>query len=339
MTKPVLLCAFLLSAVALRAQPGGPDPAATPAASDSGPAEEKAPAAIRSWLIPAPGAGALNVRLRSASPDVAPVTLVSARGGAPSLDESYVSVPAGTYLVELLAADTAVASEKVVLEPGSQRTALFHPGADGQMRPVVFRDAAKAPASALRALRVLNFAAGRATRLDLPGEKQAAVPANSVQEFQLPPQQLTVGVSVQAGDGGPPAQSFAVLDMGSSAASYLVVLPDSKGRMRPRFLAGAQPTPAPAAPLETPIVEVTPEQLRNQRVGRLQMELDSHMARLAVLDASEKGPNKIENAAQLRADLEKQIAETRRLIQGAKGGARAPAPSSPSESGGSKASE
>jgi len=282
------------------------------------PAAEKPPAAIRCWIIPSTDGREFTAQLRSPSPDVAPVVLASSRAGAPGLDEAYVSVPGGVFLVELLASASAVASEKLVLEPGSNRTVVFHPGADGQMQKVVFMDAARAPSSALRALRVLNFAAGRPTKLDLPGEKSVAVPANSVQEIKVPPQQMTVGVSVQTADGSPPAQTFAVVDAGSSAASYLAIIPDNKGRMRPRSLAGAMPTPAPAPPPTAPFVEVTPEQVRSQRIGRLQMELDSHMARLAVLDASEKGPNKIQNAAQLRTELEKQISETRRLIQGTK---------------------
>ena len=99
MTKPVLLCAFLLSAAVLRAQPGGAEPAATPEASAA--ATPPPPCAVRAWFFP--GTEQASVALRMRRPNVEePVMLGKTTGGARSAPAFYDERPAGNALFELI---------------------------------------------------------------------------------------------------------------------------------------------------------------------------------------------------------------------------------------------
>ena len=106
--------------------------------------------------------------------------------------------------------------------------------------------------------------------------------------------------------------------MTAATAAYLAVMPDAKGRFRPRAILGALPAPKVAPTPPTQIIEPSPELIRSQKIAGLQMELDSYSARLALM-----GPDKGSGSdAQVRKELQQKIGEVRAKIQAAKGGAK-----------------
>ncbi|MFM8720057.1 MAG: hypothetical protein ACKOFH_11110 [Chthoniobacterales bacterium] len=265
------------------------------------------------------------LRLRSASADIAPSSLASSRGGQVVMVESYSTLQPGAYVAELASGEKIHATEAIDLSSGKSYTLICLPDAGGKRQIKLFDDGPAIASSAQRSLRVLNFADSRQTRLTIGKSAEAVVAADSVQEFKLPVGQTSVATSVLAKDGGAPAQSFAVVDLTAAAAAYLTVMPDAKGRFRPRPILGALPVPkaAPAPPAE--IVEPSPEQIRSQKIAGLQMELDSYSARLSLMGPEKAGGND----AQARKELQQKISKVRAQIQSAKGGTK---PASPAAS-------
>jgi hypothetical protein len=286
-------------------------------------AQAGVPAALRGWLLPGKDSRSLLVRLRSASGEVPPLSLASSPAGSPSLAEPFTSTLAGSYICELVAGDSVLVSKEIRLGAGKSLTLLCLAGADGKFEFRLFDDGPLPLPVGERFLRILNFADGREARLQIEGKEALSVAAESIKEAKLPPRQLPISVSVLAKDGGYPAQSFVMVDLAAAASSYLTIMPDSKGRMRPRFIAGAAPPPpVPTAPL--PVApEPTAEQVQAERVALLERDLDFAVARLALLDASKKGPNQNDNASQFRKELQQKIDKVRDQIQATKASPKA----------------
>lgn len=276
------------------------------------------PTTVRGWLLPGADSKNLVLRFRPATGEGATVALASSQAGAPSLADSFNAVAAGSYVCELVAGEAVLFSKQVRLPAAKSMTLICLPGEDGKFEFRLFDDGPLPVSPGERSLRVLNFADGREASLQIDGKGALSLAADSVQEVKLEPRLQPISVSVKAKDGTHPAQSFVVVDLSASASAYLAILPDSKGRMRPRSIPGAAPPP-PASTIpfpETP--PPTPEQVRAERVAVLERDLDSAQARLALLDAAGGRPNSSENASQVREDLEQKITETRKRIQATK---------------------
>lgn len=274
------------------------------------------PPSLRAWLLSGGGQTNLAIRLQSPSQQAGPQALATSEDGARAISPQYMPVPPGTALVELVTGERVLDSQTAVLQAGRNYTALYyHSGAGWQYK--LFDDGPLKPNSGERLLRVLNFANGRAVQLGIAEKPQTAVAANSIQEFKVPPKPLGLSLKVLAADGGPPAESSTVADLSAESSAYLGVWPDPKGRLRPQILPGAPLVMIPQPPPPVPVVEVTPEQIKNQRIGSLKVDLDHHMAQLAVIEASEKGPNKIPNAEALKKSVTQKISQIRQQITAA----------------------
>jgi hypothetical protein len=273
-------------------------------------------------LLSGDGQKNLVIRLQSPNQQAGPRALATSEDGARAISPQYMPVPPGTALVELVTGERVLDSQSVVLQPGRNYTALYHhSGAGWQYK--LFDDGPLKPNSGERLLRVLNFADGRAVQLGIAEKPPAAVAANTIQEFKVPPKLLGLSLKVLAADGGPPAESSTVADLSADSSAYLGVWPDTKGRLRPQILPGAPLVMVSQPPPPVVIVEVTPEQIKNQRIGSLKLDLDHQMAQLAVIEASEKGPNKVPNAEELKKSVSQRIGQIRQQITAAE---TAPAP-------------
>jgi hypothetical protein len=145
-------------------------------------------------------------------------------------------------LAELKGKDNAVlASESVNMRAGSYYTLLASQNKEGNWSIKTFFDGPAKVGAVDRPLRVLNFADGRETLLEVSGSPSVTVPGNSYLERNSPAKLLGISVKVHPNDGSPPAQSSTEIDFTVLPSAYLVVCPDYRGRMRPRVIDGGKP--------------------------------------------------------------------------------------------------
>lgn len=325
MTKSLLLCAFLLSAAALRAQPGGAEPAATPEASAA--ATPPPPCAVRAWFFPGTEQGSVVLRMRRPNAEE-PVMLGKAEGGVRSSPAFYDDQPAGNAALELIDTSGKVLASATAALRGKMHYTLLASRAGGQWKIDTLIDAVP-PNAADRPLRVVNFARGRETVLEFSPEKVEKIAPDSSRELRMPPKTGNFNVKVLAPDGGPAAETVAEIDYSEFPVAYIVVGPDHRDRMRPEVIPGgapkATPTPPPMAPVEFDLAQERAKE-REARVNAAKLERGHLESQMAILKAQiAEGVNVPENAAELRSDLEKRIKQVEVDTRGA-GAPATPAP-------------
>jgi hypothetical protein len=326
MTKPALslLCALAFAPVVYAQSaptPSAPEAAATP----------PPPARVRAWFVPGGEKGEVTLRVRSADQE-APVPLGSTTDGALSTPPSYEDRPAGSVAFELVDGDERVLASTNVALRGKLHYTLLASQAAGKWSITSFTDAI-APNAADRPLRVLNFARGRETVLQLSSDKIERVPGDSAKELRLPAKINGYQVKVLAPDGGPPAESSGEIDLVEYPLAYLLVAPDRRERMRPQLITGGAPKePAPTPPPVVAKFDPAEERIkeREARINAARLDRDHIAAQMAILKAQiEEGVNVPENADELKRELEKQLKEVQSELNRPAGAAAAPVATPP----------
>lgn len=334
-TLPVFgACLALLSATPGLAQieAGQPSPAGPRKPIDPGTADKPTPSMIRAFLVPAEGSKAsLQFRVQPQQEDVAP-QVVAATDGAAVFNGAYQPIKPGGLAFELRSGEKVLASGSAPLQAARAYSfvAWESPSAGWQVK--TFADDPATPNATDRAVRVLNFPAGRETLLTVAEGTEMKVPGNTVQEFRSAAKLTGVRVKVLAADGGPPAQSSVEMDFPRINSGYIVVVPDNLGRMRPQFLEGGYPemeevvAPAPVV-ASAPI---TPEEERKQMISAAQADLDSQKTVMSMIKAREAHMGTTTNATflQIKREAEKNLEEMKRKLDAARAATPAP-PSTP----------
>ena len=293
--------------------------------------KEPAQAMIRAFILPADGSNE-SVQVvalpQGADPGAAP-RVVAATDGASVFDASYRPLTPGAATVELRAGDKVLAKKAGTLRPARAYTFVAWqapPATDWQIK--AFPDDPATPNAADRALRILNFPAGREALLSIDRGAETKLPGNAVEELRAPPKVIGARVRVLDPAGGPPALSDLEMDLGISKSGYIVVVPDNLGRMRPQFIGGGYEEISELAPASaTASVAVSPEDAKRQRIAGAQQELDHQEAILNMIKAREAAMGNSANAT-LRAnklEAEKRLAELKKDLEAARSAAPAPA--------------
>jgi hypothetical protein len=243
-------------------------------------------------------------------------------------------------VVELRAGDKVVAKDAGALRPARAYTFVAwqaSSAADWQIK--AFADDPATPAAADRALRLLNFPAGRKTLFSIGQGTETTVPGNAVQEVRAPAKVVVASVKVLASDGGPPAHSTLEIDYTTLGSGYMVVMPDNLGRMRPQFIGGGyQEEVELAPPPTTAAAPVTAEATREQRITGAQMELDQQETVLKMIAAREAAMGDKPSATLLenKREAEKRLAELRKNLEEARSATPSPGTAAPASVPGSQ---
>ncbi|MBE2180362.1 MAG: hypothetical protein IAE97_07810 [Chthoniobacterales bacterium] len=216
---------------------------------EEAPPEEAPSAMLRAWILPGGESDVATVSVKAGA-DEGAVVFASSKEGSREISPVYRNVSPGNVAIEAKAGEEILAQAMVALTAQRQYTVVaWKAGAKWQMK--VFADGPAASKSAERPLRILNFAHGRGTLVSINRGKEDQVPADAISELKLPPKISGVVVKVLAPDGGAPAQSSTEIDFTVAPSAYVVVGPDSRGRMRPRVVTGGvmpvEPDPATVA--------------------------------------------------------------------------------------------
>lgn len=268
----------------------------------------QAPSLIRTFLLPSDASfGPITARAQLQGMD-SPIVIGGAEPGQQSLSGGYQEIPAGSGAYEVRAGERLLASGTLRLQPGRSYTIVGWQGGNA-WQAKVFADDAAAPAGD-RAVRVLNFPAGRTTLLSVAGLPPVSVPADSVQEVRAPAKNSAIGVEVLAPDGGAPARSALEVDFRSVQSLYVVVAPDNRGRMRPSMIEGGAPPPvenvfassAPAAPVSQ--VDQAAHERGLRRMG-LEHEIGQILVQMNQPGAAAERPKLEARKKELEAQLQK----------------------------------
>jgi hypothetical protein len=295
-------------------------------------AEKEAPqAVIRAFILPAEGANQsvqLVVLPQRADADLTPQVVAAAEGAA-VFNASYQPLVPGAVVVELRAGDKVLAKTAGTLRPARAYTFVAWqapPATDWQIK--AFPDDPATPNAADRALRILNFPAGREALVSIDRGAETKLPGNAVQELRSPPKVIGATVKVLDPAGGPPALSNMEMDFGTLKSGYIVVVPDNLGRMRPQFIGGGYeeiPELAPAP--STASAPVSAEDLKQQRIVGAQQELEHQEAILNMIKAREAamGANTTATLLENKREAEKRLAELKKDLEAARSAAPPPA--------------
>ena len=156
---------------------------------------------------------------------------------------------------------------------------------------------------------MLNFIDGRETEFYIDGVLGKKLLPASIEEIRVPAKEVMLAIKVLDPREGPPSQTSTAYDLARTDSAYLVVANDYLGRPDPLVIAGG---PSPAEQVTEPgeqNLPPTPEQRIKEKQKLQALEIEHRRAQLAALDAAERGPNKLPNAAELRRQIEQEIKE------------------------------
>ena len=285
--------------------------------------KEASPAMIRGFVIPLEGSNVslqLGIKPQQASQADAAPQVVAATAGPATFGSNYAPIKPGGVVIELRSGDKVLAGGSVALQPARAYTFVaWQASADGwQLK--AFPDDPTTPNAADRAVRVLNFPAGRQTLLTIDQGAEIKVSANAVQEVRVPPKVIGAKVSVLALDGGPPALNTMEMDFSALKSGYIVVVPDNLGRMRPQFIGGGYQEIQEVAP--APVVAAAPmsaEAEKQAKITQARMEMDHQQSILDMIKARQAVAGNSTNATlqQHKRDAENRIAELKKEAEAA----------------------
>jgi hypothetical protein len=297
--------------------------------------DKKPPQAmVRAFLVPSEGGGGslqLVVKPQQADAGVAP-QVVALSDGAATFSASYQRIDPGSVVLELRAGDKVLATDAGALRPARAYTFVAWQAPPGGWQIKAFPDDPASPSAADRALRILNFPAGRETLLSIDRGAETRVPGNAVQEIRAQAKVVAASVKVLAPDGGPPALSTLEIDYTTLGSGYLVVMPDNLGRMRPQFIGGGYEEEVELAPRPTTAAApVTVEAVREQRITGAQMELDQQETILKMIAAREAamGGNASATLLENKREAEKRLAELKKNLEAARSAPARPGNAAP----------
>ena len=293
--------------------------------------KESPPAMIRGFVIPLEGSNVslqLGIKPQQPSQADAPPQVVAATDGPAIFGSNYDSIKPGGAVIELRSGDKVLAGGSVALKPARAYTFVAWQTSSADWQIKAFPDDPTTPNAVDRAVRVLNFPAGRETLLTIDQRAETKIPGNAVQEFRAPPKVIVAKVKVLASDGGPPALSSLEMDYSALKSGYIVVVPDNLGRMRPRFIGGGYEEEVELAPAPTTAAApVTAAAAREQRIRGAQTELDHQEAILNMIKAREAAMGNRPKTTLLenKREAEKKLAELKKEVEAARSVAPPPA--------------
>ena len=293
--------------------------------------KESPPAMIRGFVIPLEGSNVslqLGIKPQQPSQADAPPQVVAATDGPAIFGSNYDSIKPGGAVIELRSGDKVLAGGSVALKPARAYTFVAWQTSSADWQIKAFPDDPTTPNAVDRAVRVLNFPAGRETLLTIDQRAETKIPGNAVQEFRAPPKVIVAKVKVLASDGGPPALSSVAMDYSALKSGYIVVVPDNLGRMRPRFIGGGYEEEVELAPAPTTAAApVTAAAAREQRIRGAQTELDHQEAILNMIKAREAAMGNRPKTTLLenKREAEKKLAELKKEVEAARSAAPPPA--------------
>jgi hypothetical protein len=267
-------------------------------------------AMIRGWLLPAGDTSEVALSLKLAESERM-VTLASTRDGAASSNPAYQNIPRGGVVeIELKAIDQIISTQRLNLRAERSYTLIaWKEGGRWQIK--AFADNLPSGNASDRPLRVLNFVDGRETQFFVgegPGQK---IPPSSIEEIRVAPKLLDLSIKVLDPGGGHPSQTSTAFDFSQADSAYVIVAPDYLGRADPRVVPGGPARSTPPSEEAAAAVPTGPEDAGKEKQRVRKLDLEHRLAQLAALEASERGPNKIPNAAELKRQLEKEIRDLR----------------------------
>jgi len=222
MKIPVLLLCLFASAFPARlgAEPGTAAP------------NKKLPAHLRVRAFLMDEKQAISVTLPQPNGD--PVELLSAPNGEHPVITPYEDLPANENKLSI-----RIGSENhdlaVKLDEGIFYTLLLCREGGGLVTPLLqdkFPDSAEPGCH----IRVFNFGSNRTANLSVGGKNARQFPPNTFTELMIPPDgKLALHVSIPDPDGGYPAISSAEINTKSAQAVSVVIVPDYRGKFRPRI--------------------------------------------------------------------------------------------------------
>jgi hypothetical protein len=285
---------------------------------------------VRAFVVPIEG-GNLSLQLvvkpAQAPEQDAPPRVLAATDSAAVFAGDYDSIRPGGVVIELRSGDKVLVDGSVTLQPARAYTFVAWQSSSAGWQIKAFPDDPTTPNAADRAVRVLNFPAGRQTLLTIDQGAEIKVPANAVQEVRVAPKVTGAKVSVLAVDGGPPALNTMEMDFSTLKSGYIVVVPDNLGRMRPQFISGGYqeiqelaPEPAVAS------VPMTAEAEKQSKVTQARMEMDHQQSILNMIKARQAAAGNSTNATlqQHRRDAENKLAELKKEAEAAARSATTP---------------
>lgn len=291
-------------------------------------------AMIRAFVIPADGSQEslqIVIKPQQAEADMAPQVVASTDGPA-IFSANYLRVDPASVVIELRAGNKVLAKDAGALRPARAYTFVAWQAPPGGWQIKAFPDDPASPNASDRALRLLNFPAGRETLLSIDRGAETKVPGNAVQEIRAPVRVVAASVRVLAPDGGPPAVSTLEIDYSTLGSGYLVVVPDNLGRMRPQFIGGGYEEEVELAPPPTTAAApVTVEAAKEQRITGAQMELDQQEALLKMIAAREAAMGDKPSATLMenKREAEKRLSELRKNLEAARSATPPPGTTAP----------
>lgn len=196
----------------------------------------KSPAMLRAWMLPNNVKDSCAISAQTKK-DEKGQALATTSSGASSTNPAYREFDPGSVFIELNTGEKVVADLTANLESAKCYTVIaWHDSGRWELK--VFDDGPFPSNTPDRPLRLMNFAQGRQTLLQLENLTETKIPSETIKEFKLPSKLVAFTVKVLAPDGGSPAQSSGVVDFSSTPSAYVVISPDYRGRMRPRVING-----------------------------------------------------------------------------------------------------
>lgn len=263
---------------------------------------------VRGWLLPIDDKSKIDLTIRLAE-EGKTLPLASTSGGVASCNSGYAELnPAGVVEFELKSGDKVVSTQRINLRPARCYTFVAWKEAN-TWRTKAFADDPSSANAADLPLRVLNFADGRKTEFVVAGGQPRKADPNTIQEIKIAPKNSDLSISVLDPKGGAPSRTTTAFDFSNLGSAYLVIAADYLGRYDMRVITGGVAFDAPPAVTTTNYAPPAPEEMAKERQRVRKLELENRLAQLAALKASEQGPNKIPNAAEIKREIEMAIRE------------------------------
>lgn len=217
----LLLCLFASASVACLG--AGPEPPAS---------NKKLPAHLRIRAFLMDEKQAISVSL--AQPNADPRELLGAPNGGHPINTPYEELPPKeTKLSINIGGETRDVAVK--LDEGIFYTLLLY-REGGRLLTPLLQDTFPGSEEPTCRVRVFNFGSNRTAHLSIGGNNTQRFPPNSFTELTLQPGgKLAINVTIPDPDGGYPALSSADLDTKSDRAVSVVIVPDYRGKFRPRI--------------------------------------------------------------------------------------------------------
>ena len=278
---------------------------------------------IRAFVVPVGGGNVslqFVVRPKQSQQQDAPPRVLAATDGAAVFASGYDSIKPGGVLIELRSGDKVLVDGSVTLQPARAYTFVAWQSSSAGWQIKAFPDDPSTPNAADRAVRVLNFPAGRQTLLTIDQGAEIKVPANAVQEVRVAPKVIGAKVSVLAVDGGPPALNTMEMDFSTVKSGYIVVVPDNLGRMRPQFIGGGYQEIQEVAP--RPVVAAAPvsaEDEKKEKITQARMDMEYQQSILKMIKSRQAVAGNSTNATlqQHKRDAENKLAELKKEAEAA----------------------